>query len=153
MEKTAMKQVTELAEMPYEALKQRWRDLYGTDPPAYSRQHMIRRLAYRIQELAYGGLSEEAKATLERIADEDEARRRPGRKDRWKAKSTQPIPGTRLVRNWNGRRYEVTAVVDGFELDGRRYRSLSAVAKAITGAHWSGPQFFGLRTAKKEVTP
>ena len=61
-----------------------------------------------------------------------------------------PMLGTRLVREWNGLRHEVTATEGGFEYAGRKYKSLSAVAKAITGAHWSGPQFFGLRTPRKD---
>ena len=135
--------------MPYPALKEKWRSLYGTDPPAYKRVHMIRRLAYRIQELAYGGLSDETRAELERIAEEDERQRQVGQTERRKPKTTHPLAGTRLVREWNGQRYEVTAVEGGFEYGGQRYRSLSAIAKAITGAHWSGPQFFGLRTPKQ----
>lgn len=99
--------------MSYAALKERWRSLYGTEPPAYKRQHMIRRLAYRIQELAYGGLSDEAKAELKRIAAEDEASRTATRKDRRRPKTTQPIPGTRLVRHWNGQRHMVTVVAGG----------------------------------------
>ena len=138
--------------MPYPALKERWRSLYGTEPPAYKREHIIRRLAYRIQELAYGGLPDETKAELERIAEEDERRRQDARAQCRKPKTTHPLAGTRLVREWNGRRYEVTAVEGGFEYGGRKYRSLSAVAKAITGAHWSGPQFFGLRTPKGAET-
>ena len=115
---------------------------------------MIRRLAYRIQELAYGGLSDQAKAELERIAEEDERQRQDQRAKKAKQrrpKTTHPTPGTRLIRQWKGQRHEVTAVEGGFEFNGRRYKSLSAIAKAITGAHWSGPQFFGLRTPKKEV--
>ena len=153
MEPTVLRQLTELQDMPYPALKERWRSLYGTEPPAYKRAHMIRRLAYRIQELAYGGLADETKAELERIAEEDERQRQGARAQRRKPKSTGPLPGTRLVREWNGQRYEVTAVEGGFEYAGRKYRSLSAIAKAITGAHWSGPQFFGLWTPKKEATP
>jgi hypothetical protein len=61
-----------------------------------------------------------------------------------------PVEGTRLVREWNGERHEVTVVAGGFEYGGRRYRSLTAVATAITGAHWSGPAFFGLRSAKQK---
>ena len=148
MEQTVLQQVTELAGMSYQVLKDRWRSLYGTDPPAYKRQHMIRRLAYRVQELAYGGLSDEAKAELEQIAAEDDFGKE-ARKKRRKPNGTQPIPGTRLIREWNGQRHEVTAVTRGFEYQGRRYRSLSAVAKAITGAHWSGPHFFGLRTPRQ----
>ena len=150
METTVLRQLTELQDMPHAALKERWRSLYGTEPPAYKREHMIRRLAYRIQELAYGGLSDEAKAELERIAEEDERQRQGARAERRKSKDTYPLPGTRLVREWHGQRHEVTAGEGGFEYNGRRYRSLSAIAKAITGAHWSGPQFFGLRTPRKD---
>jgi hypothetical protein len=136
--------------MAYPALKEKWRSLYGTEPPAYKREHMVRRLAYRIQELAYGGLPDETKAELARIAEEDERQRQGARSDRRKPKDTRPLAGTRLVREWNGQRHEVTAIEGGFEYNGRKYRSLSAIAKAITGAHWSGPQFFGLRTPRKD---
>ena len=136
--------------MPYPALKERWRNLYGTEPPAYKREHMVRRLAYRIQELAYGGLADETKAELERIAEEDERQRQGARAERPRPKTTHPLAGTRLVREWNGQRHEVTAVEGGFEYSGRQYKSLSAIAKAITGAHWSGPQFFGFRTPRKD---
>jgi len=149
METSVLQQVTELTGMSHKALKERWRSLYGTDPPAYSRQMLIRRLAYRVQELAYGGLSDETKAELARIAEEDERHRTGARAKRRKRKDTHPLPGTRLVRDWNGTRHEVTAIEGGFEYQGRRYRSLSALAKVITGAHWSGPQFFGLRTPKQ----
>ena len=151
MEKTVLQQLTELQGMTFPALKGRWRSLYGTEPPAYKREHMVRRLAYRIQELVYGGLADETKAELERIADEDDRRRQATRAGRGKPKDTHPLAGTRLVREWNGQRHEVTAVEGGFEYSGRRYKSLSAIAKVITGAHWSGPQFFGLRTARKDV--
>ena len=150
MEPTVLQQLTELEGMAYPALKERWRSLYGMEPPGYSRQHMVRRLAYRIQELAYGGLSEETKAELERIAEEDERQRQTARAQRRKPKDTHPLPGTRLIREWNGQRHEVTAVEGGFEYNGRRYKSLLAIAKVITGAHWSGPHFFGLRTARKD---
>jgi hypothetical protein len=149
MEQTVLQQLMELQEMQYPALKEKWRSLYGTEPPAYKREHMVRRLAYRIQELVYGGLSEETKAQLEQIAEEDERQRRGAKAQARKPKETHPLPGTRLIREWNGQRHEVTASEGGFEYNGRRYKSLSAIAKAITGAHWSGPQFFGLRTAKQ----
>ena len=150
MEQTVLQQLTELEGMAYPALKERWRSLFGTEPPAYKRQHMSRRLACRIQELAYGGLSEQTKAELERIAEEDDRLRQGAMAQRHKPKTTRPLPGTRLVRDWGGLRHEVTAIEGGFEYTGRRYRSLSAIAKAITGAHWSGPQFFGLRTPRKD---
>ena len=82
MEMTVLQELAELQDMPHAALKDRWRSLYGTEPPAYKRQHMVRRLAYRVQELAYGGLSDETKAELERIAEEDERRRQGTRAQR-----------------------------------------------------------------------
>ena len=149
MQKTVLKQTYELNRMSMGQLRKRWADLLGTDPGRLGRRYLIRRLAYRIQELAYGGLADETKAELERIAEEDEAKRHGARANRRKPKVTHPTPGTRLVREWNGQRHEVTAIEGGFEYSGRRYKSLSAIAKAITGAHWSGPQFFGLRTPKE----
>ena len=74
METTVLMQLTELQDMSYSSLKESWCSLYGTDPPAYKRAHMVRRLAYRIQELAYGGLSDQTKAELERIAEVEQGR-------------------------------------------------------------------------------
>ena len=150
MEPTVLRQLAEIQDMAYAALKEKWRSLYGTEPPVYKRQHMVRRLAYRVQELAYGGLPDETKAELERIAEGDERQRQTARAERRRPNGTHPLAGTRLVREWNGQRHEVTAIEGGFEYNGRKYRSLSAIAKAITGAHWSGPQFFGLRTPRKD---
>jgi hypothetical protein len=148
MEQTVLRQLAELPKMPFDGLKERWRALYGTEPPAYSRQHLVRRLAYRIQELAYGGLAEETKAKLEQIADEhDQARA----KKRGKRQTNTPPAGTRLVRQWRGQRHIVTVTHDGgYEYGGKRYKSLSCVAKVITGAHRSGPLFFGLQRAGKD---
>jgi len=150
METTVLRQLAELQDMPYPAMKVKWRGLYGTEPPGYKREHMLRRLAYRIQELAYGGLPDETKAQLERVADEDERQRQGMRTQRRKQQITHAIPGTRFVREWKGQTHEVTATEGGFEYNGRRYKSLSAIAKIITGVHWSGPHFFGFRTPKKE---
>ena len=147
MEQSVLQQVTELTGMSYQTLKDRWRSLYGTEPPAYKREHIIRRLAYRIQELAFGGLSDSTRIELDRIAAEDEVS--PSIRTLRKSKTTRPIAGTCLIRQWNGSRHVVTTTVDGFQYEGRRYKSLSAVARSITGAHWSGPQFFGLRTPKQ----
>jgi len=149
MEKTVLKQLTELPSLPFPALKARWRSLYGTEPPAYKREHMVRRLAYRIQELAYGGLADETKAALEQIAEDDERQRQAGPAK--KKATTSLVRGTRLIREWDGRRHEVTVADGGFDYNGRRYKSLSAVAKAITGTHWSGPLFFGLSKQKPEA--
>ena len=107
-------------------------------PPPGSAASLRQRLIHRIQELAYGGLAPAVKATLEKV----------GRKDTGEAEKPAEkasIPGTRFIREWHGHRHEVTVVADGFEYLGKRYRSLTAVAKAITGQHRNGHEFFGLR--------
>ncbi len=145
---SVLRQVADLHKLSHSELKDLWRTLYGTEPPAYNRPHLVSRLAYRIQELTFGGLSETAEAKMEAIMEasgldenggEPQSRRRRaiGRKD-------GPIIGTRIVRDWNGRTHEVTTVHGGFQYEGGIYRSLTAVAKAITGTHWNGRAFFGI---------
>ncbi len=148
MRKGILKQITDLEGLGRPELKERWRSLFGTEPPSYSRDLLIGRLAYRIQELAYGGLSEDVKARLDACLPADGIDTEFHEADRVKRrqrKNGMPVAGTRLIREWQGRRYEVTVVQGGFEFEGRRYRSLTAVTKAITGTHWNGPAFFGLR--------
>ena len=149
MSDTVLRQLAELQTLSIGDLRERWRSLYGSEPPpSYKSKYLVRRLAYRVQELAYGGLSENARETLRQVADEDaQARRRPSARKRAR---NLPVAGTKLVREWNGQRFEVLVARDGFDFQGRRYRSLSAVAKAITGAHRSGPAFFGLKASGKE---
>jgi hypothetical protein len=122
-------------------LRQQWRGLYKTQAPRHlSRELLVRAVAYRMQEVALGGLRPEPQRQLRRITqqfkDTGEAtiRARP-----------QPKPGTRLLREWQGRTYDVLVLDDGFSWQGTRYRSLSAIARQITGTAWSGPLFFGLR--------
>jgi len=141
---SVLKQLAELPTLSGEELKRRWRSLYGTDPPTYNKKYLIRRLAYRIQELAFGGLSKRTREHLEQLAATDTFGNKNNPMERRRRKGGMPIAGTRLVREWNGRRYEVTVVRGGFEFEGRRYRSLSGVTKAITGGHRNGPAFFGL---------
>jgi hypothetical protein len=124
--------------MEMAALKERWKALFDTEPPAQNRPHMVKRLAYRIQELAYGGLSEEARAQLKEIAISHEQESKRPRRD-------GPVTGTRFVREWGGERHEVTVTRDGYEYRGRPFKSLSAVARTITGTRWNGPLFFGIR--------
>ena len=149
MKRSVVKQIAELPTLPIDRLKERWRALYGTEPPAYNRAHLVKRLAYRVQELAYGGLSEIAMAQLrDHVEDGHLGVDTPGkgRSEKKKRDLDLPVVGTRIIREWNGHRYEVTVLHDGFEFQGRRFRSLTAVAKAITGGHRNGPAFFGLRT-------
>ena len=99
-------------------------------------------MAYRIQELAYGGLSARAEAKLDRLIEEEDG----GLNSKLpKSRRDRPIVGTRLIREWQGVEHAATVLDDGFEYQGRRYKSLSAIARAITGTRWSGPLFWGLR--------
>ena len=123
-------------------LKQLWRELYDREPPSFNRDFLVKRLAYRIQELAYGGLSARAEAKLDRLIDQEEARLNGTLPKRGR---DRPIAGTRLIREWRGVEHTVTVLDDGFEYQGRRYKSLSAIARAITGTRWNGPLFFGVR--------
>ena len=140
MQKTVLKQIDELNQMSMAQLRKRWADLMGTDPGRLGRKYLIRRLAYRIQELAYGGLSPQARKQLEAIADGKTRNGKPS-----KSKKTILMPGTRLLREWRGDRYEVIVEADGFRYNGKAYRSLTAAARAITGQHTSGNLFFGIQ--------
>ncbi|KPK48310.1 MAG: hypothetical protein AMK72_07295, partial [Planctomycetes bacterium SM23_25] len=91
-------------------------------------------------------------ARLRQVADENPLGGASKRHDRRVRRRDIPVAGTRLIREWHGRRYEVTVLRNGFEFNGRRFRSLSAVARTITGAHHSGPRFFGLQQARKEAS-
>ena len=146
-----LKQIAELATLTIPQFEERWRKLYGTAPPAHQKRFLIKRLAYRIQELTYGGLSDDARrraAEIIREAGLDEEASIPGRGGTPRRRVEEAILGTRFVRVWNGRRYEVTVIAGGFEFEGRPYRSLTAIARAITGTHWNGRAFFGLRNGE-----
>jgi hypothetical protein len=142
---TVLTRLAALKALPIPALKQQWRDLFETEPPAYNRRFLEHRLAYRIQELAYGGLKPETIKKLKAIAEHldggSPARRRQPAKDR-------PIAGTRLIREYQGIEHCVTVRDEGFEYHGRPYRSLSAIARAITGTRWNGLVFFGLKNQR-----
>jgi len=120
-------------------LRSEWRRLHGMQPPkSLSRDLLLRGITYKIQERAFGGLSKSVLRRLSGAAPEvAEGITR-------KAAPAIVKPGTRLVREWNGQTHTVLVHADGVEWRGKRYRSLSVVAREITGAHWSGPRFFGL---------
>ena len=126
-------------------LKQQWRDLFDSEPPPFNRKFLESRLAYRVQELAYGGLKPETIRRLERLGEDLEGGDR--RKSRIRADLT-PITGTRLIREWQGVEHVVTVTADGFEWQGRPYKSLSDIANAITGTRWNGWVFFGLKNRR-----
>lgn len=146
---SVLAQLAALKILPAPALKQRWRDLFETEPPPYNRRFLESRLAYRIQELAYGGLKPETVARLDALSEQLDG----GKVDlrRKKADRDRPIAGTRLIREWQGVEHTVTVRVDGYEWQGRPYKSLSAVARAITGTRWSGPVFFELKNQRSRT--
>jgi hypothetical protein len=131
-----------MKKMTIKELKSEWRKLFGADAPNKSRPFLELRLGYRIQELAYGGLSKTTVRILDALADEYRgiAVRKPILVD-----PRKPIAGTKLIREWAGVEHTVTVLREGFEYDGRRYKSLSAIARAITGTRWNGWRFFAIR--------
>ena len=136
----------ELADLPAldrRELREKWRVLYGTEPPGGVRNNFLMyAIAHRVQEQASGGLEPATRRFLEKTAEDNTSRRQT-------VHSISTKPGTRLLREWHGVTYEVIIREDGVKCNGKCYRSLSEVARAITGTRWSGPLFFGLK--KQEV--
>jgi hypothetical protein len=145
MNDSVLAQLAALPEKTPAELKQLWRELYDCEPPSHNKPFLIKRLSYRIQELAYGGLSARAQAKLAVLIEEEDRRVKGLPVVR---KGDRPIAGTRLIRQWQGVEHCVTVLDDGFEYQGVRYRSLSAIARAIIGTRWNGPLFWGLRTQR-----
>jgi hypothetical protein len=133
--------LSRLPELDIRELREEWRLLYKTDAsPHLSRELLIRAVAYRMQEVALGGLRPEPQRQLRQIAQELKQTGAAAKRFRPQLK-----PGTRLMREWQGRTYEVVVLDDGFSWQSMQYRSLSAIARKITGTAWSGPLFFGLK--------
>jgi hypothetical protein len=137
-----------LRTLPTAELKRQWRELFGTEPPPFNRPYLQSRLAYRIQELAYGGLKPEMRARLEALGEQLDGGNVVLRRVR---ADSRPLPGTRLLREHAGVEHVVTVLADGFEWEGRPYRSLSAIARAITGTRWNGWTFFGLKSGRGQA--
>ena len=133
--------LSRLPQLDIRELREEWRRLYKTDTsPRLSSELLIRAIAHRMQEVALGGLRPELQRQLRQIALELKQT----------GAATTPLrpqlkPGTRLMREWRGRTHEVLVLDDGFSWQGTDYRSLSAIARMITGTAWSGPLFFGLK--------
>ena len=142
------RQIAELAHRSTQELRLGWRQLHCTEPPqGLSRDLLIRALAHQRQEQSYGGTGRVLRRRLEALIEEREKRGRsfdPG---------AVLKTGTTLVRQWRGHTHAVLVRDDGFEYEGQRYRSLSVIAKRITGVHWSGPRFFGLTKRAGDPAP
>jgi Protein of unknown function (DUF2924) len=139
MSDTVLARIAALKTRSTPELRDMWRELFGKEPPVLGRRYLEERIAYRVQELHFGGLADRARRRLDALVDQLEpkaARRRdPGR----------PIAGTQLRREWRGIEHVVTVREHDFEYEGRSYGSLSAVARQIAGSRWNGWLFFGLR--------
>ena len=124
-------QLDRLAEMTPAELREEWRRVYRADPPRLSPDLLRHGIAYRLQEKALGGLPGAVSRQLKRVATGT-------------VPSGRLKPGTQLVRTWNGRTVSVRVTEDGFEFGDQTFRSLTAIAREVTGVAWSGPRFFGL---------
>jgi hypothetical protein len=132
-------EIEALPDLSLEELRRMWQDLYGEPAPsAFRRKLLARGIAYERQAKRYGGLTPSVRRRLHRAANDLSSGNPPVRSARLKS-------GTRLVRDWNGTTHVVDVVEGGFVWKGEHYRSLSIIARTITGARWSGPRFFGLR--------
>ena len=138
--------VASLPALDTAALRQRWKALFGADPsPHFGRSVLVRAISYRIQERVFGGLKPATQRVLDRIAEgrlENALKRTPNQ---------SASAGTVLIRRWRGVTHRVIVVDHGVVYRERRYKSLSEVARVITGARWSGPLFFGLKHRPKEA--
>jgi len=133
------RQIPALNDLSAQQLRDEWRRLYRGQPPRLSRDLLIRTVAYRMQEIAYGGLSKAMQRKLSALTRE--------LKVKGSVAVTRDLslrPGARLVREWRGRTHTVVVTEDGFEYAEKAFSSLTKIALAITGTHWSGPRFFGM---------
>jgi hypothetical protein len=149
MTDSVLARLAALKTAPVVELKRQWRDLFETEPPPYNRRFLESRLAYRIQELAYGGLKPETVKRLEQLGEQlygggNPVMRRIRHDDK-------PIIGTRLIREWQGVEHTVTVRDEDYEYQGRPYKSLSSIARAITGTRWNGWVFFGLKNMRRRA--
>jgi hypothetical protein len=139
MSDTVLGQIAALKTRSTSELRDMWRELFDKEPPVLGRRYLEDRIAFRVQELHYGGLSDRARRKLDALAGQLEpkaARRRD---------PARPIAGTQLRREWKGIEHVVTVREHDFEYDGRPFKSLSAIAREVAGSRWNGWTFFGLR--------
>ena len=142
MTDTIVAKIAALKNTPTPDLRKIWQDLFETEAPRQNRKFLESRLAYRIQELEYGGLKPATIQRLEALGEELDGGKAVVRSRRT---DDRPIAGTRLIREYQGAEHCVTVLAEGFDYQGRPYKSLSAIARAITGTRWNGWVFFGIR--------
>jgi len=139
-------EIASLSKLSIGELRERWKAMYGKAPShEIGRSFLTRAIAYRLQERAYGGLKPSTRRLLTRVTEETASGSSPKKPQIRKAQS-----GTILIREWQGNAHRVTMLDEGVSFNGKHYRSLSEVAREITGTRWSGPRFFGLRLPAME---
>jgi hypothetical protein len=154
------RKMTELKQMTVKQLQNYHLKLFGENPRSRHKQHLLKRIAWRLQALAEGDLTDRARHRAKELACDADMRVRAPRQRRRNAAiprmpsapphdSRLPMPGTLLARSYKGETLQVKVLEDGFEYDGKVFASLTAVVKRITGQHWNGFHFFGLSEAKK----
>jgi hypothetical protein len=152
--KSIAQEIEELREMKMPDLLEKYSEVFGKEPRVKHREHLWKRIAWKIQEQRFGGLTRVAQRRLEELIAEidlplDEQQRTVTGGLRGGRKPNSPAVGTVLTRQWKGEEIRVNVVENGFEWNRVVYRSLTAVAKAITGSHWNGKLFFGITKRKK----
>ena len=139
--------LTALGHLTHIDLRAEWRRLYRAHPPKkISRDLLELAVAWKLQEKALGGLGASIRRQLGGLAQTMEAKG-----DLAKARMVKLKPGSRLIRDWHGETHDVLVLEEGFRWRGRHWRSLSVIAREITGTHWSGPRFFGLQNREQEA--
>ncbi len=138
-----------LERMDYTALRLEWRRLYRVEPPKrVAREFLMLGVGWKLQEQAYGGLRG---TTRRMLAELSQTLERDG--DVTRSRVTRLKPGAKLIREWHGKSHTVVVLEEGFEWRGKPWRSLSVIARTITGMHWSGPRFFGLNAGTRKSGP
>ena len=158
------KEIAVLNDMTVAELRARYAEVFGEETRSHHKDFLVKRIAWRLQSQAEGDLSERAQARAAELANDADIRMTPPRRTaapdgqpaavgtlRISADKRLPMPGTVLSRQYKGRTVIVTILPNGFEYEGKVYRSLSAVATAVTGTHWNGYHFFNLRPGKNGV--
>ncbi len=148
-----MDEVGSLRKLTVGGLRERYLELFGEESASRNKDYLFKRIVYRLQELKYGGLTPIARERAALLAEDAPIRRRIGAIDDHDDLSLRPTPGrdarlppagTKIHRTFNGTDYTVTVLDDGFLFEGRRYKSLSVIAREISGTRWNGFGFFGL---------
>ena len=161
------KVVNELGRMTVTQLCDRYAEVFGEATRSFNKRHLVKRITWRLQALHEGDLTERARRRARELANDADLRIRPPAAPEETGDDggtttspfiaapdhRLPMPGTLLKRKYKGSTIQVRVLPKGFEFDGDVYRSLSAVARKVTGAHWNGFHFFGLRKAAVEVSP